>query len=53
MGKGNFVMDMGVTVWQADCWPNGIVHAQEGLVTVGRHYLLWLDRKHNQAKSDQ
>jgi hypothetical protein len=34
--KGNFVVDMGVAVWLADCWPNGIVHNREGLVAVGR-----------------
>jgi hypothetical protein len=51
--KGNFAMDMGVAVRLVDCWPNVIVHAHVGLVTVGRPYLLRLDRRHNQAKSDQ
>jgi hypothetical protein len=40
-------MDMGVAVWLADCWPNRIVHAHEGLVTIGRPYLLRLDIRHN------
>jgi hypothetical protein len=46
-------MDMGVAVWLADCWPNLIVHAHVGLVTVDRPYLLRLDRRHNKAESDQ
>jgi inosine-uridine nucleoside N-ribohydrolase len=50
--RGNFAMDTGVAVWLADCWPNGIVHARECLVTVDRPDLLRLDRRHNQAKSD-
>jgi hypothetical protein len=45
-------MDTGDAVWLADCWLNGIVQAREGLVIVGRPYLLRLDRRHNQAKSD-
>jgi hypothetical protein len=44
-------MDTGVAVWLAECWPNVIVHAHVGLVTVGRPYLLRLDRRHNQAVS--
>jgi hypothetical protein len=36
-------MDTGVAVWLADSWPNIIVHAREGLVVVGRPYLLMLD----------
>jgi hypothetical protein len=56
-------VEMGVAVWLADCWPKGIVHAGEGLVSIGRPYLLSflspmpyllrLDRRHNQAESDQ
>jgi hypothetical protein len=46
-------MDIGVAVWLADCWPNIIVHAYVGCITVGRLDLLRLDRRHNQAKSDQ
>jgi hypothetical protein len=46
-------MDMGVAVWLADCWPNIVVHDREGLVTVGRPYLLRLDRRHNRAESDR
>jgi hypothetical protein len=38
--KGNFAVEMGVAVWLADCWPKGIVHAGEGLVSIGRPYLL-------------
>jgi hypothetical protein len=45
-------MDTGVTVWLADCWPNVIVLAHVGFDTIGRRYLLRLDRRHNQAKSD-
>jgi hypothetical protein len=51
--NGNLAMDTGVAVRLADCWPNITVHAREGLVTVGRPYLLRLDRRHNQAESDQ
>jgi hypothetical protein len=51
-GKGNFAMYTGVAVCLADCWLKGIVHAWGGLVTVGRPYLLRLDRRHNQAESD-
>jgi hypothetical protein len=50
--KGNFAMDTGVPVWLADCWPNAIVHVRVCLVTIGRPYLLRLDRRHNQAESD-
>jgi hypothetical protein len=46
-------MDTVVAVWLADCWPNVIVHARVGLVTVDRPHLLRLDRRHNQAESDQ
>jgi hypothetical protein len=46
-------MDTGNTIWLADGWPNGIVHANVGLVTIGSPDLLRLDRGHNQAKSDQ
>jgi hypothetical protein len=46
-------MEMGNTVWLVDGWPNGIVHAHVGLVTVGSPDLLRLDRRHNLAKSDQ
>jgi hypothetical protein len=44
---------MGNAVCLADGWPNGIVHANVGLVTIGSPDLLRLDRGHNQAKSDQ
>jgi hypothetical protein len=46
-------MDTGVAVLQAHSWPNVIVHAHEGLVIIGRPYLLRLDRRYNQAESDQ
>jgi hypothetical protein len=46
-------MDTGNTIWLADGWPNGIVHTHVRFVTVGRPDLLRLDRRHNQAKSDQ
>jgi hypothetical protein len=44
---------LGVAVWLADCWKNRKIHAREGLVTIGRPCLLRLDRRHNQAESDQ
>jgi hypothetical protein len=50
--KGNFAMHTGVTVWLTDSWPNGIVHTQDGLVTIGKPNLLRLDKRHNQAESD-
>jgi hypothetical protein len=46
-------MDWGNAIRLADCWPNGIVLAHDGLVTIGRPDLLRLDRRHNQAESDQ
>jgi hypothetical protein len=46
-------MDTGNAVWLSDGWHNRIVHAHVGLVTVGRLDLLRLDRRHNQAESDQ
>jgi hypothetical protein len=46
-------MDMENTVWLADSWLNRIVHTHVGLVTLGRPDLLRLDRRHNQAESDQ
>jgi hypothetical protein len=46
-------MNTGNAVWLADSWPNGIVHAHVGLVTIGRPDLLRLDRRNNQAESDQ
>jgi hypothetical protein len=46
-------MDTGNTVWLADSWPNGLVHAHVGLVIISRPDLLRLDRRHNQAESNQ
>jgi hypothetical protein len=45
-------MDKGNAVRLADGCPNIIVHAHVGLVTVELDFLR-LDRRHNQAESDQ
>jgi hypothetical protein len=49
----SFAMDMENTVWLADSWLNRIVHAHVRLVTVRSPDFLRLDRRHNQAESDQ
>jgi hypothetical protein len=38
-------MDTGVAVWLVDCWPNVIVHAHFGLVTVGRLEVFYKDNR--------
>jgi hypothetical protein len=53
MGKRELCYEMGNAVCLVDGCPNGIVHANVGLVTIGSPDLLRLDRGHNQAKSDQ